>query len=178
MNSFKPFFNPSHPQHLEVFIALCIILANSVLHTFIKTTTTTKVLPSKIHFSGTKTCNLGNEGAGRHHATKKPWCSCCHWNLLVWFLWLNCGCWQLQAVQKGQMRKKGRKFLYIKEQMVKSCPWRMVKSKEPCRCCLLQAPWSRTICWSSLLPPATGRVVITGSCPAGRLQPPWHRLEK
>lgn len=61
MNSFKPFFNPSHPQHLEVFIALCIILANSVLHTFIKTTTTTKVLPSKIHFSWTKTCNLGNE---------------------------------------------------------------------------------------------------------------------
>ena len=57
---------------------------------------------------------------------EKVWFSCHHWNLVGWFLWLKCGYWWLQAVQKGQVRKEK---CYLEHQG-RNNVWRAVPKKQ------------------------------------------------
>lgn len=117
-------------------------------------------------------------GVGSHCAAGNLRPSCHYWNLVGWIPRLECNYWGLQAVQKGQGRKE----------MWRDCPlhqelgwvWRTISEEQTWAG---WKPWTRTRgqgskeklvlvptgYWCSLLAPATGGIVLIGSCPVGDL---------
>lgn len=104
------------------------------------------------------------------------------------------------AVDGGQGRKRnGRVALYIEKQIecdepsLKNHLWTEEQKWAGNSLCVRNrdwgnkgnlvdgvttGPWPRVTYWWDLLVPPTGRITLTGSCPAGRLQPPQCLLEK
>lgn len=71
---------------------------------------------SKLKYLYTNLLEKQTGGAESHHATGKPWCSCCHWNLEGLFLQLECGYQPLKLFRRSRWGRRGGSVIhYIKE---------------------------------------------------------------
>lgn len=122
--------------------------------------------------------------AGSHCAARKLWSSCHYWNLggCDWSVTIDG--YRLSRRDRWKERSRGvtlyiRRYTKYEElplnnsyEQIKS-PWVRIRdrgTKGTLWMVLSAHPWWKGPCWWSLLAPATGSIMLAGSCPAGALQ--------